>query len=330
MKDQELLTFNQIVRSGTFSVCKQFIESTPNFRYDIVLPIHMAVWYKTSILLTFLLERIKHHPQFQEELNRYDEDGLTPMYIASSQGDYVACKILIHYGADINKKDKYYGMTPFHIACYNNHIEIVDLFMQCDVDIYTRDTLNHSPLYDLNRQNNEQLLTYLIQYQKRREERQSLPNFITNQDLAKLVILGDYHICNQIIKETPSLLLEETAEGIPLHLACEYNHLSIFEMFLKSIHTSDLERKDRYGNTPLHYACKSGSKEICRQLVETYHVDIESINALKQTPVIVASVYGQKQIVQFLRRKKVNMECIDVHGHTVLDYIRLCNSAFSI
>lgn len=317
----EFKTFNDLIQKGDLDGCKEFMKTHPSFCYETFLPLHNAIWYGKSILLTFFLEQIKRTDSFSEELNRYDGSGLTPLYMASAKGDFILCKILLHYeGIDINKKEKHYRMTPFHIACYNNYIEIVDLLMQREVDMFTRDVFDHSPIYDLNRKDNEQLLAYLIQYQKRKEELRALPEFITEKDIGKLVILGDYHLCERTIEKNPELLMAKTEEGIPFYLMFEYNHPHLLEVFKKHIPKAMFHQKDSDGNTPLHYACKSGSEILCTLLIEQYHTNIETTNHLNQTPIIVASIYGHFNVCKYLKQKGANVYHKDTYGKTSLNY----------
>lgn len=47
---------------------------------------------------------------------------------------------------------------------------------------------------------------------------------------------------------------------------------------------------------------------------------MEAVNKLKQTPIIVASVFGHFHICKLLKRKKANIHHKDINGRTSVDY----------
>ena len=72
------------------------------------------------------------------DLNIYNHNGTTPLIdtIGASKRDLSTFKKLIAYGVDINLPDKrnYYG-SPFHLACSENSLEMVEILIKCGVDI---------------------------------------------------------------------------------------------------------------------------------------------------------------------------------------------------
>jgi ankyrin repeat protein len=56
--------------------------------------------------------------------NAPDEDGLTPLHIATERGHAAIVQILVRHGADPNKQDAD-GQTPLHVATYHLHPKTV-------------------------------------------------------------------------------------------------------------------------------------------------------------------------------------------------------------
>ena len=62
---------------------------------------------------------------------------------------------------------------------------------------------------------------------------------------------------------------------------------------------ADIEARDVNGNTPLHYACRAGSKEIVELLI-THKADLRAVNKLSQSCMQIAQKHGADQELQML------------------------------
>ncbi|KAI8904658.1 ankyrin repeat-containing domain protein [Gorgonomyces haynaldii] len=57
-----------------------------------------------------------------------DEDGITPLMLATSQKNMMLCQLLVNYGADIHKKD-HNGWTPLVYAARQRSVNLAQLFV---------------------------------------------------------------------------------------------------------------------------------------------------------------------------------------------------------
>ena len=60
--------------------------------------------------------------------------------IISSVNRFEICKVLIEKGININYIYKSYGTTPLHFACYENHLNIIELLLDNGAD----ETINNN------------------------------------------------------------------------------------------------------------------------------------------------------------------------------------------
>lgn len=125
----------------------------------------------------------------------------------------------------------------------------------------------------------------------------------------------------------PILFVWKDSQFVPPHsFAEEYKdlfHSVIFgrkKMLLnKEIHASLLEKKDIFGNTPIHYAAAFGKKEILNLLL-SQGANVNAKNKNRMTPLLLASAAGHDDIVQLLLQSKANINARDREGRTALHY----------
>jgi len=58
----------------------------------------------------------------------------------------------------------------------------------------------------------------------------------------------------------------------PLFYACNSGKIDLVEYLVK--HGADINKRNKYGNTPLFNACESGNKDLVEYFVTEYGVDI--------------------------------------------------------
>ena len=95
---------------------------------------------------------------------RFDGDNEynTPLYMAASNGNIEAVKILLEAGADVNAKN-FKGETPLYVAISKNNNELAKLLMQYNADV------NHkvhgwTPLYFAILKKNNEIAKILIEH----------------------------------------------------------------------------------------------------------------------------------------------------------------------
>jgi len=323
--------FQEMIRNNDVEMCNKIINES-HFDYKDFLPIHTSIWGKNYNMTCFFIQKVKEKGICQEELNRYDGEGFTPLYVASAQQDHDLCKLLIKNGADIDKKDMNYGVSPLHLACCNQSVKIVNLLLYHGADMRTKDYKGITPLDDLVRLNNDLLLEMFIEEYRRRESKKEIitVKYMLSDDLDKATIENDYFSCDYIIKNNPTAILEEYPLGIPLYLSCKYGHMEIFCLFTGRIKSLNIDKPFKNGNTLLHAACYSGNIDLCNLLIEEYNANVNSENDMKQTPIIVASIKGYYKICKLLQKKRANVYHKDNNEKSSIDYTFICSKNFTL
>jgi len=90
---------------------------------------------------------------------------------------------------------------------------------------------------------------------------------------------------------------------------------------------ANVNAKDKYGNTSLHYAITTVSRSYSLDnvmklmlLLIDKGADVNAGNQNNQTPLHWAAAYGREEIVELLVKKRALVNVKDKDGHTPLDW----------
>lgn len=314
--------------------------------------LHLLVWDNNLADCITLLDELTCKGTILQEINKYDMDGLTPLYIASAKGYYKMCKVLIEYGADIHIKDKNYNISPFYIACYNDKKDICLLLSERGADLEWSDRSNTSLLNTICRKENNALIEMLISIFIRRgndfneNEMRSILQLYPNKffdvcTLAKKECFNHSFSCfstlhslcekgmaeeiKAIVSKKVNMYLYDNSMNTPLHIACKYSRYDICKLLIENGADVLINTMNEEGYTPFHYACEYGNMAICELLLK-HGADLEIQNGLHQTPIIIASLNNNKHICRLLQLHGANIFHKDIHNKTSIYYTLLLNN----
>jgi ankyrin repeat protein len=86
--------------------------------------------------------------------------------------------------------------------------------------------------------------------------------------------------------------------------------------------TLDVEHKDDYGGTPLHWAAANGHGEACRALVSMCRAIVDSRDSRGNTPLILAAYFNKLQCVEVLLELGADITAQDNNRMTALEWAR--------
>jgi hypothetical protein len=167
------------------------------------------------------------------DINYTNEDGETPLIVASQLGYLPVCKLLINSGADVKSVDKY-KQTALHWASLKGHLSICELLISSGADVNYADEYERTPLHlasennhflvckllihsgaDVNRKNNDGetpiLLTMNYKIIKLLIENGADTKINIDTDIADKNVLEDF-----IYKKAPEQLVRKNLEDFDL------------------------------------------------------------------------------------------------------------------
>lgn len=104
-----------------------------------------------------------------------------------------------------------------------------------------------------------------------------------------------------------------------LHMAAQNNKVSTLIYFQGKVDYNEVDEK---GSTPLHWAAYSGSEEVVSYLLTLEKIKINLKDSDEQTPLFLATLYGNTKIVRRLLMKGANRYIKNKKGELAIDIAR--------
>ncbi len=233
-------------------------------------------------------------------INSQDNDGYTPMHLASFYGDFLCVQFLVSLGGDEHIKDNKDNKPVIDYAS-NSQVRRVLLDLKEAArrgDVGSFDSLVNSE--DKNKIDERTTILTIapihnaVQHVAKTKNPEIL-NFVIKCGANLNVNDGSgwtplHHACQNGDLETVKTLIKNEAsvhsfsnkQFYPIHIAALNNHPAIIEFLFEN--QAKLECKNDEGCTPLHLAAKKGHVESMRKLLDLganiYAEDIRSWTAL--------------------------------------------------
>ncbi|KAI9798056.1 MAG: hypothetical protein M1825_005655 [Sarcosagium campestre] len=225
--------------------------------------LHLAAYHGHAEIIRALLSH-------GANIEARDEDGMTPLLVASQMGQYTALAHLVRHGANVNSQSNA-KITALHIAVSKNLVEITKQLLDAKVDVDACDLMRQTPLHkavcNLNNAFDGQatiikLLLSCGADPLKRDIRGAIPlhylgreNFWDNplvKDLQHTNLRRSYFLAIHALTNNNASVNTQDEWGMtPLHWTAGKSSL-MSDMLLDI--GADVHCADRAGNTPLHWA----------------------------------------------------------------------------
>ncbi|KAL3090157.1 hypothetical protein niasHS_006609 [Heterodera schachtii] len=222
-----------------------------------------------------------------------EEDGLTPLIIASGRGFTEVARLLLAAGAQVNTSDKFgstaliwaarkgfrqiveqllnsgaeldavgmYGSTALMLATRGNHVHVVEMLLSRDPNVNVVDYNGLSALGIASREGYTEIASMLLQSGAYVNTVDRFGNSI----LASAVRSGNLRLVRMLLEKHADVNAKDSEGRTPLHLAIDKAYSDVLLALLDK--RPNLELKNRDGETALIRAVKNKDVQIVQLLV---------------------------------------------------------------
>ncbi|XP_031115860.1 potassium channel SKOR-like [Ipomoea triloba] len=189
---------------------------------------------------------------------------------AAYHGDLNQLKTLIRAGADPKQKD-YDGRSPLHLAASRGYEEIALYLIREDVDLDAQDNFGNTPLFEAIKNGHDRVASLLV------KEGASLKIENAGSFLCSVVTRGDSDLLRRLLSNGVDSNSKDYNHQTPLHVAASQGSYLMANLLLEA-HASVL-LKDRWGNTAVDEAIKTGNKQLIELLNEAKSAQLSKLPA---------------------------------------------------
>jgi len=254
-------------------------------------PLHLAVYRVQPSVARLLVEK-------QAPIDATDILGRTPLHYAVTTGDVTMTQFLLAHGANIEAKAKG-GYTPLHLATLWDRKDVASLLLNNGASMTAKDANGLTPLQLAVQEGKPEVLALLAARLNIAKQKQDLlretvrSNHLAaasallgigvEPDIFSLAGLGQMELMTELLRVQPNLT-----------------------------HTKDPE-----GDTPLHWAARSGQTNSASLLLAK-GAEVDARNKLKLTPLHLAAANAHRAMAELLLSNRADINAADKNGRTAL------------
>jgi ankyrin repeat protein len=204
----------------------------------------------------------------------YDELPLSSI-IVPHNATYELVKFLIEEGEDVNRVERGIKRTPIFTATYYGMEEVVELLLSKGANINHIDANGHTPLYYRIKDCDEKMVKFLL---NKGADPLAGDNPLSHAE-KDVTIYKHILDSGKVDVNLPIGYNQDTA----LHIAIKDKNYNLIKLLLQR--GADLNKPNKEGKTPLHYADELGYEYLEKSknlIVETYNKHIEIIENLEK------------------------------------------------
>ncbi|KAK6187511.1 hypothetical protein SNE40_005517 [Patella caerulea] len=246
---------------------------------------------KSSLMLAvqnYNTELIKCLLQYGADINQQDDLGRTSLYLAVENNNFIAVHVLLQMdGCDVNLSDNK-GKSPFMLAVQNSNTELIKCLLQHNADVNKQDGRGRSAVY------------YCLQICR--------DEYCWKNNSIEIMQLLECFGAEFKTQNRGNKLLRHVLK-----------HSDDYFQHLVESNKVDVDDLDKNGDNILHYLARCSITFPCfGTFLTDDRIDINHINSMGNTPLMVAAVLYNTPYMHALLKRGCSTNISNIYGHTVL------------
>jgi ankyrin repeat protein len=251
-----------------------------------------------------------------------DTNNLTLLHIAAYNGHPNIVNLFLKSKANPNAQTVDEKITPLHFAAQNGHYDVAFTLLAKGANVDAVTSNRTTPLHLACANGFSEIVTLLLN-KNAKPNIQVLGNGETPLLLATMA--NNLDAVDSLLNKNayPNTKTLNTAQA-PLHIAAMTGNLEIAKKLV--FNNADVQVKTSYkGETPLHIAAQNGHSDLCKFFIENHANIDEKRKDNGATPLHLAVLGGHMDTVKILLTNKANPKIVaNVPGSTPLVIAQLC------
>ena len=316
-----LASMNDHIETVSWLLENTSVHDSTNIKEQTAL--HLAAKYNNIEVFKSILEKGKF-----SNLHPKDNKWNTPLHIASEHGNVEIVKALISKcSSSITEfiKKNACSENPLHLASKNGHGEVSCQLLQWkfgDRQVFkveSFDEENRTPLHLASEKGHLKIVELLIEEYGadiKHTDKYGASPLHNACEKGHLNVVKKFLSLDDIFEVVD---LKANDDQTPLHKAASNDQHEIVEELL-SVQDVSKNPTDRYGNTPLHLACRYGfEKTVDKFLNPKYKCDVETLNNDGENVLHLAAKGGNIKVVETLVTRMKRVDQKNNFGRTSID-----------
>ncbi|PAA59246.1 hypothetical protein BOX15_Mlig031899g1 [Macrostomum lignano] len=246
----------------------------------------------------------------QADINLQRKNRMSPLYIASQNGNWQAVDFLIKALANVDAVSDT-GSSPIFTASQNGHHRVVHLLIKANASANQQLLNGCSPLYAASESGHRQVVGLLIKAQADANlpsRNGCSPLFVASQN-------GHEQVVKLLIEAGAVVNLQDIEGRSALFISSQQGHHQIVENLIKA--EADLNAQDFQGCSPLYIASQQGHSKVALSLIKA-NADVNQQKHDGVTPLHIASQNGFAEIVEALLEARAEVGLLSESGQSAL------------
>ena len=248
-------------------------------------------------------------------LNVPNDDGMTPLNLASFNGNHEIVSMLLESGADITIGDMD-NSQPIHCAAISGNVHVAELLLAQGADVNDKDNNGATPLGFAAGRRHLDMVRYLI-------EQGADVNVQNAEGWTPIFFAGTPEVAAVILDNGGNMNAQSNDGATPLHSAVWRRRTELVRFLLER--GADPNLRNAVGITPLFAVNGENASQIAILLIDN-GAQINIKDGQNSTPLHTIASTGSVEAAELMLAKGADINAMTDFGWTPLSMAAMCNA----